>query len=76
MSFSGGGGEVTFRDAGGSQPAPAAPASGGVKLASYIALWYGTNVAFNIINKQTLNAFPMPYAIATRQLGEAPPQLF
>ena len=34
---------------------------------------YGTNVAFNIINKQTLNLFPMPYAIATWQLGTACP---
>ena len=29
---------------------------------------YGCNIAFNIVNKQTLNAFPMPYAIATWQL--------
>ena len=35
-----------------------------------VSFWcrYASNVAFNIVNKQTLNAFPMPYAIATWQL--------
>lgn len=32
----------------------------------------GSNIYFNIINKQLLNAFPAPYFIATMQLGALP----
>ena len=71
VSFAGGAGEVTFRETGGILPEPVAPpTTNAIKLALYVALWYGTSILFNIVNKQTLNAFPMPYAIATWQLSE------
>lgn len=39
-----------------------------VKVASYFALWYGLNIGYNIYNKKTLNALPLPWTIATFQL--------
>lgn len=39
-----------------------------VRLGSYVALWFGTSCVFNILNKLTLNVFPMPLFISTWQL--------
>jgi len=41
---------------------------GVVKAGFYILLWYAFNIVFNIINKQSLNAFPCPYFISAMQL--------
>ena len=32
--------------------------------ASYFALWYILNVAYNIYNKKLLNAVPLPWTVA------------
>lgn len=37
-------------------------------LGSYVALWFGTSCVFNILNKLTLNIFPMPLFLSTWQL--------
>jgi len=39
-----------------------------LKTGSYFALWYLFNIGYNIYNKRALNAFPMPWTIATFQL--------
>jgi hypothetical protein len=39
-----------------------------VRLGAYIALWFLFSCVFNIVNKLTLNAFPMPLFISTWQL--------
>lgn len=53
------------------QPAGARPVSTSntSRLAGYFFLWYSFNIVFNIVNKATLNAFPMPWFIATWQLA-------
>lgn len=38
-------------------------------MAAYFVLWYGLNIAYNIYNKVVLNTFPLPYTVATIQLG-------
>ena len=35
----------------------------------YFALWFALNIYYNIVNKQVLNAFPLPVTVATVQLG-------
>lgn len=50
-------------------PAPSGGAFKAAKVTVYIAMWYGFNIVFNILNKQTLNAFPAPWFIATFQLA-------
>ncbi|KAL4434461.1 hypothetical protein ABPG75_000902 [Micractinium tetrahymenae] len=45
------------------------PSRGGaLKITSYVFLWYGFNIVFNILNKSTLNIFPAPWFLATFQL--------
>lgn len=48
------------------------PASGGimetVQVGTYFALWYLFNIAYNIYNKQSLNALAYPWTIATLQM--------
>jgi hypothetical protein len=46
----------------------AAPVSK-ARIAAYILLWYLFNIVFNIVNKLTLNAIPMPWLIGTWQLA-------
>lgn len=60
MAASGAGGSLAA-----SQPAsqPASP-----RLIIYVFLWYAFNMVFNIVNKQTLNVFPLPWFLATWQL--------
>ena len=42
----------------------------GVKLAppvvtlSFVLMWYGLNVAFNLLNKTIFNYFPFPYTVS------------
>ena len=36
--------------------------------ASYFALWYILNVAYNIYNKRLLNAVPLPWTVAMLQI--------
>jgi solute carrier family 35 protein E1 len=39
------------------------------RIAAYMTLWYIFNIVFNIVNKLTLNAIPMPWLIAIWQLA-------
>jgi len=39
-----------------------------LKTGSFFALWYLFNIGYNIYNKKTLNALPIPYTMATLQL--------
>ncbi|KAF8058460.1 hypothetical protein HT031_005584 [Scenedesmus sp. PABB004] len=48
-------------------PTPA-PERAAWRVPTYILLWYGFNIVFNLLNKSALNAFPCPWAIATWQL--------
>ena len=49
--------------------APSDSSSNNGRLAAYFVLWYSFNVVFNILNKATLNIFPMPWFIGTWQLA-------
>ena len=40
-----------------------------LKTGSFFALWYLFNIGYNIYNKKTLNALPIPYTMATIQLA-------
>lgn len=40
-----------------------------LQTGSYFALWYLFNIAYNIYNKQSLNALPYPWTIATIQMA-------
>ena len=40
-----------------------------LKIGSYIGLWYVLNIGYNIYNKKVLNAFPLPWTMATAQLA-------
>jgi solute carrier family 35, member E1 len=40
-----------------------------LRLSSYVALWFGTSCVFNIINKLTLQVFPMPLFLSAWQLA-------
>jgi solute carrier family 35 protein E1 len=55
---------------GGDEAAPEKKDSMGETLitATYFALWYILNVAYNIYNKQLLNVFPQPWTVAMAQL--------
>lgn len=44
-------------------------AKGTVLTLSYFALWFALNVYYNIVNKRVLNALPLPFTVATAQLG-------
>ncbi|GMH61776.1 hypothetical protein TrRE_jg758, partial [Triparma retinervis] len=35
----------------------------------YFLLWYGLNIGYNIYNKKVMNAYPLPFTMATIQLG-------
>lgn len=56
---------VAARAAAAAAPAP----SNKGRLIAYFTLWYSFNVVFNIVNKATLNIFPMPWFLATWQLA-------
>merc|ERR1719469_664393 len=43
--------------------------SGLIQTGSYLALWYLFNIAYNIYNKQALNALAYPWTIATIQMA-------
>ena len=36
---------------------------------TYFAGWYALNVKYNLVNKRVLNALPLPWLVATAQLG-------
>jgi solute carrier family 35 protein E1 len=40
-----------------------------LEVGTYFALWYLFNIAYNIYNKQALNALAFPWTIATIQMG-------
>ncbi|CAM9748201.1 unnamed protein product [Ectocarpus sp. 13 AM-2016] len=40
-----------------------------VKVTAYFGLWYLFNIGYNIYNKRVLNILPMPWLIASAQLG-------
>ena len=40
-----------------------------VKVGSYFGLWYLLNIGYNIYNKRVLNALPVPWLMASAQLG-------
>lgn len=43
---------------------------GGIlKVGGYFGLWYLFNIAYNIYNKRLLNALPVPWLMASAQLG-------
>lgn len=59
-------------------PAPSAVAStakdvkapaGTLKVTAYFGLWYLFNIGYNIYNKRVLNVLPLPWVIASSQLG-------
>eukprot|EP00624_Nannochloropsis_granulata_P007346 evm.model.NODE_7288_length_8679_cov_29.319277.2 len=41
------------------------PLRGTLITLGYFALWFALNVYYNIVNKQVLNAFPLPFTVAT-----------
>jgi len=45
------------------------PLRGTIITLGYFALWFALNIYYNIVNKQVLNAFPLPFTVATAQLG-------
>mmetsp|Transcript_12921 Transcript_12921/g.26387 ORF Transcript_12921/g.26387 Transcript_12921/m.26387 type:complete len:318 (+) Transcript_12921:31-984(+) len=40
-----------------------------IKAPAYFLLWYGLNIGYNIYNKKVMNAYPLPFTMATIQLG-------
>lgn len=42
---------------------------GAVQVAAYFGLWYLFNIGYNIYNKRVLNIYPLPWIIATAQMG-------
>ncbi|CAM9417135.1 unnamed protein product [Discosporangium mesarthrocarpum] len=40
-----------------------------LQVASYFGLWYLFNIGYNIYNKRVLNMLPIPWIMATTQLG-------
>ncbi|GAB5356407.1 hypothetical protein AAMO2058_000287400 [Amorphochlora amoebiformis] len=40
-----------------------------LKIGSYFGLWYALNIVYNVYNKKALNALPLPWTMATAQLG-------
>lgn len=42
---------------------------GQLRLAATVCAWYGSNVAFNLVNKQSLAAFPNPLTVTALQFG-------
>ncbi|CBN78131.1 conserved unknown protein [Ectocarpus siliculosus] len=40
-----------------------------VKVTAYFGLWYLFNIGYNIYNKRVLNILPMPWLMASAQLG-------
>lgn len=43
--------------------------AGMVKVTAYFGLWYIFNIGYNIYNKRLLNVLPMPWLVASAQLG-------
>lgn len=44
--------------------------SGGIfKVGAYFGLWYLFNIGYNIYNKRALNILPVPWLVASTQLG-------
>lgn len=44
-------------------------AAGMLKVTAYFGLWYLFNIGYNIYNKRLLNVLPMPWLVASTQLG-------
>lgn len=42
---------------------------GTLKVAGYFGLWYLFNIGYNIYNKRLLNVYPLPWLMASAQLG-------
>lgn len=42
---------------------------GTLKVTAYFGLWYLFNIGYNIYNKRVLNVLPLPWIIASTQLG-------
>lgn len=59
----------------GEAPASAVPAEqenkapGLIKVGAYFGLWYLLNIGYNIYNKRLLNIYPLPWLMASVQLG-------
>lgn len=43
--------------------------AGMLKVTAYFGLWYIFNIGYNIYNKRLLNVLPMPWLVASAQLG-------
>ena len=43
--------------------------AGMLKVTAYFGLWYIFNIGYNIYNKRLLNVLPMPWMVASAQLG-------
>lgn len=43
--------------------------AGTIQVAAYFGLWYLFNIGYNIYNKRLLNVYPLPWLIASAQLG-------
>ena len=50
-------------------PKPKAAIFETLQVGSYFALWYLFNIAYNIYNKQALNALAYPWTVATIQMA-------
>lgn len=54
------------------EPAPASlekKSPGPLRVGLYFGLWYLLNIGYNIYNKRVLNIFPLPWLVATVQMG-------
>jgi len=65
---------IALSSTGGAKAKPAEEPKGGglfatLQVASYFALWYLFNIAYNIYNKQALNLLDYPWTIATIQMA-------
>lgn len=64
---------IALSSTGGAKAKPAEEPEGGLmatlQVASYFALWYLFNIAYNIYNKQALNVLAYPWTIATIQMA-------
>ena len=57
---------------GGASPPAASPVDAGIRnirIAVNLALWWTLNVVFNLANKECLNSWPHPWALATLHLA-------
>jgi solute carrier family 35 protein E1 len=65
---------LALSSTGGAKAVPAEEPKGGslkdtLEVTMYFALWYLFNIAYNIYNKQALNALAYPWTIATMQMA-------